>query len=169
MYEIRKITKADIASFHEALEVVARESSFLRSNSAPPFEAVRDFVLHNIENDNPQFVAIVEHMVVGWCDIVRATGMHESHVGELGMGVMPAWRGRAVGRSLLVETVAAADESGFLRIELSVHSDNLKAISLYRGFGFQEEGRKAKARLKSGIPVDVILMARLKPSADWPS
>jgi ribosomal protein S18 acetylase RimI-like enzyme len=168
--KVRQITEADIVGFHVALDAVARETSFLRGNKAPPFDAVASFVLNNIETRNPQFVAIAhEEKVVGWCDIVRGRGAHERHLGELGMGVIAEWRGRGIGKKLLVETVAAADAEKLLRIELSVHSDNLRAISLYRDFGFVEEGRKIKARLKSSVPVDVILMARLRPEGEWPS
>lgn len=83
-------------------------------------------------------------------------------------GALPVNVAAVIGKRLLVETVAAADAEKFLRIELSVHSDNLRAISLYRDFGFVEEGRKIKARLKSSVPVDVLLMARLRPEGEWP-
>ena len=170
MVEVRPITEADIAGFHMILDAVAREASFLRATQAPPFDAVASFVLDNIESRNPQFVAVTpEGRVVGWCDIVRGRGAHERHLGELGMGVVAEWRGRGIGKKLLVETVAAADAEKLLRIELSVHSDNLRAISLYRAFGFVEEGRKIKARLKSSVTVDVLLMARLRPEVEWPS
>ena len=169
MIEVRQITEADVPGFHMSLDAVARETSFLRGNQAPPFDAVASFVLNNIESRNPQFVAVTqEEKVVGWCDIIRGRGAHERHLGELGMGVIAEWRGFGIGKRLLVETVAAADAEKFLWIELSVHSDNLRAISLYRDFGFVEEGRKIKARLKSSVPVDVLLMARLRPEGEWP-
>jgi RimJ/RimL family protein N-acetyltransferase len=165
---VRQITEADIIGFHAALDSVARESNFLRGDAAPPVEAVAAFVRQNIEKQNPQLVAIDEQgQVIGWCDIVRAHGRHETHLGELGMGVMANFRGRGVGRQLLVRTVAAADLHGFLRIELSVHSDNLVAAELYRRFGFVEEGRKRRARIKNGTPVDVLMMARLLPDQLW--
>lgn len=167
MVVVRRIAEADIAGFREALDAVARESNFLRSNQAPPIEAVSSFVLENLSKKNPQFVAVADGSIVGWCDIVRAAGMHERHLGELGMGLMAHWRGRGIGKQLLIETVKAADAENFLRIELSVHSDNVRAINLYRDFGFIEEGRKIRARLKGSIPVDVIMMARLRPDADW--
>jgi ribosomal protein S18 acetylase RimI-like enzyme len=170
MIRVRQITEADIPGFHAALDAVARESRFLRGNQAPAFDDVASFVRGNIQNRNPQFVAVTEvGDVVGWCDIVRARGDHERHQGELGMGVIAEWRGAGVGKHLLAETVANADAEKFLRIELSVHSDNQRAISLYRGFGFEEEGRKRKARLKSSGPVDVLLMARLRPEEEWPT
>lgn len=168
MVVIRRITKSDVEGFHMALDAVARESSFLRGNQAPPLEAVSSFVSGNLSANNPQFVAVDDGTIVGWCDIVRAAGMHERHLGELGMGVMARWRGRGIGTQLLTDTVEAGDAENFLRVELSVHSDNNRAIKLYRDFGFVEEGRKVRARLKDGVHVDVVMMARLKPDADWP-
>ena len=168
MVVVRRITEADIEGFHAALDAVARESSFLRGNKAPPIEAVSSFVLGNLSTKNPQFVVVAEGRIVGWCDIVRAAGMHEMHLGELGMGIVAEWRGRGLGRRLLVDTVDAADAENFLRIELSVHSDNVRAIKLYHDFGFVEEGRKIRARLKGGVPVDVVMMARLRPDTEWP-
>lgn len=127
-----------------------------------------DFVRHNIASDNPQFVAIADYgEVVGWCDIVRARSRHESHMGELGMGVVAGFRGQGVGRQLLVATIVAADAAGFLRIELSVHEDNPVAARLYRSYGFTEEGRQRRARIKNGRPVDVLLMSRLLPDHLW--
>lgn len=170
MVEVRPIGQGDIPGFHAALDAVARQASFLRGNQAPPFDAVASFVRGNIASRNPQFVAVSpDGQVVGWCDIVRRHGAHERHLGELGMGVIAQWRGRGIGRKLLVDTVAAADNEGFLRIELSVHSDNIVALLLYRDFGFAEEGRKLKARLKAAVPVDVIMMARLRPESEWPA
>jgi L-amino acid N-acyltransferase YncA len=170
MVEVRPITEADIPGFHAALDAVAKDASFLRGNQAPPYEAVASFVRGNIESGNPQFVAVTgEGQVVGWCDIVRGRGAHERHLGELGMGVVAAWRKGGIGRRLLMATVAAAEAAGFLRIELSVHADNVAALSLYRTSGFAEEGRKIKARLKSQVGVDVIMMARLRPDSEWPA
>lgn len=169
MHNVRAITEQDISGFWETLDAVARESSFLRSAGAPPFEVVRNFVLDNIETGNPQFVALADSKVVGWCDIVRATASHEKHCGELGMGVRSEWRGRGLGRMLLEATVAEADARGFLRVELSVHSDNPRAIALYRLNGFVEEGRKQRARIKGNAVLDVLLMARIRPDEHWPS
>lgn len=169
MVSVRHIVEDDIAGFHAALDAVARESGFLRSTQAPPLDAVGAFVRNNIERKNPQFVAVTEAGdVVGWCDIVRDDGRHERHGGELGMGIVEAWRGQGIGKRLLAETVAAADAENFLRIELSVHADNRHAIALYSGAGFIEEGRKRRARLRSSMAVDVILMARLRPDRYWP-
>lgn len=84
------------------------------------------------------------------------------------MGVRSDWRGRGLGRSLLEATLAEADARGVLRVELSVHSDNPRAIALYIRNGFIEEGRKLGARIKGNAVLDVLLMARLRPDEHWP-
>lgn len=168
MVEVRPIEERDIAGFRDALDSVARDTGFLRSDAAPPMEGVAAFVRGNIAAGHPQFVAVADGRVVGWCDIIPADALHERHGGEMGMGVVAEWRGKGIGRALLTRTIAAADAAGLLRIGLSVHADNPRAIALYRQCGFVEEGRQIKARLKQGVAVDIIMMARLRPADEWP-
>jgi ribosomal protein S18 acetylase RimI-like enzyme len=167
MVVVRIINERDIDSFHSTLDAVAAESNFLRTNKAPPLDDVARFVRQNIATNNPQFVAVADDKIVGWCDIVRGTATQERHCGGLGMGVLADWRGHGLGKRLLADTIAAADEDNFLRIELSVYSNNHTAIQLYRNFGFVEEGRLVRARLSAAGATDIILMARLRPDADW--
>ena len=54
-----------------------------------------------------------------------------------------------------------ARKKGFYRLELGVLSTNEQAISLYKKFGFQEEGiRKSRYHI-DGTWVDEILMSKL--------
>lgn len=79
------------------------------------------------------------------------------------MGLLPEWRNKGFGERLLRHAIQAADNFGFLRIELGVFSTNAPAASLYRKVGFVEEGTKYKAILIDGVFHDEIIMARLKP------
>ncbi|MFC3221340.1 GNAT family N-acetyltransferase [Tianweitania populi] len=84
------------------------------------------------------------------------------------MGVVSRWRGQGIGRKLIVETLKAADDAAeFLRIQLSVYSNNDAAINLYRSVGFQQEGVQRKARISLSGFVDVIMMARLQYADLW--
>ena len=56
------------------------------------------------------------------------------------MGVHPDYRGRGVGRRLLAATLEAACRRGIERVELQVLESNEIAISLYKRFGFEQEG-----------------------------
>jgi putative acetyltransferase len=50
-----------------------------------------------------------------------------------------------------------------LRIELTVYTDNHRAIKLYQKFGFQEEGVRRAYALRDGVYVDALAMGRLHP------
>lgn len=157
--EIRPITVDDIEGFHRAVDIVARERKYLAFLEAPPLASTREFVLENIAKGNPQFVAIADDGVAGWCDIVRHTRPIHAHAGVLGMGLLPAYRGRGHGRKLLETTLKAAKLAGFSRVELTVHADNPRALALYERVGFVREGIKRRATCIDGRFGDTIMMA----------
>ncbi|EJT04821.1 N-acetyltransferase GCN5 [Rhizobium sp. CCGE 510] len=66
---IEPIAAAHVDSFHNALDVVAREKKYLSMLEAAPLPQMREFVMGMIAKGNPQFVATAEDQVVGWCDI----------------------------------------------------------------------------------------------------
>jgi ribosomal protein S18 acetylase RimI-like enzyme len=82
---------------------------------------------------------------VGWCDIIRNPHEGFRHVGRLGMGILPDYRGRGLGKQLAIQTIRAARQVGMERIELEVFASNGVAIALYRALGFVTEGTKRHA------------------------
>ena len=160
---LRQIEEGDIDGFRTAIDRVAHERKYLALLQAPPAEQVRAFVRRNIENGYPQIVAVDDDKIVGWCNIPPASRAVSAHVGDLFMGLLPEWRGRGLGERLLKQAIQAADDFGFLRIELGVFATNTAAAALYRKVGFVEEGTKSKAILIDGAFHDEIIMARLKP------
>ena len=159
--EVRPIREEDIESFHATVDMVARERKFIARLEAPPIEQVRTFVRRNIEKGYPQFVAVNDRQVVGWCNIPPMAREVMAHVGDLFMGLKPEWRGQGLGERLLREALAAADTFGYRRIELGVFAGNARAAALYRKAGFVEEGIKRRAILIDGVFHDEIIMARL--------
>lgn len=149
-YRIVPIAEEHIASFREALDLVARERKYLALLEAPPIERVRDFVLANIEHHHPQFVALDGDTVIGWCDVVPNSRAIYAHCGGLGMGLLPQYRGQGLGRRLMEVTLAAAFAFGLKRIELMVRRDNVNAVALYESLGFEIEGLHRNAILLDG-------------------
>ena len=152
------IAEAHALSFRECLDVVARERQFLALYEAPPPAQVLRFVTENLANDNPQFVALEGDRVVGWADVVRGWAPAIAHVGTLGMGVLPGYRGRGIGESLLRACLAQARTRGITRVELSARADNARAISLYERVGFVREGVKRGAMRYEGVDYDCVMM-----------
>jgi len=131
-----------IESYHPCLDAVARERRYLPFVQAPPFESTREFVLSNIANHVPQFLALSINDVIGWCDIspIRLEGF--THCGTLGMGVRKDFRRLGIGTRLLERTMVEARVKGMERIELEVFASNTPAIKLYQKAGFVTEGVK---------------------------
>src|SRR5688572_13638583 len=134
---------------------------YLAVFEAPPPRDVQAFVLHNIPARVPQFVALEEGPVVGWCDVLPRPQPALRHTGVLGMGVVSAWRGHGIGSRLLQVAVQAAWQREMTRLELTVRVDNERARRLYERFGFTVEGRCRRHMRMNGRYEDGYLMALL--------
>ena len=159
--QIEPIAEEHIESYHQCLDAVARERLHLAFVKAPPLASTRTFVLSNIAHDVPQFVAVRDGLVIGWCDVspMRLEGF--THRGTLGMGVRREYRRLGIGTRLITQTIDKAKEKGLERIELEVFASNTPAISLYEKVGFVVEGMKKKARKLDGAYDDIVDMALL--------
>ncbi|WGU39467.1 GNAT family N-acetyltransferase [Phenylobacterium sp. NIBR 498073] len=108
-------------------------------------------------------VAVIGGKVVGSLGLSRLEG-RRSQVGTFGMAVHDGYAGRGVGTALLAAAVEQADRwLGLQRLELTVWSDNARAIALYERFGFEREGVMRSYAWRDGEHVDAIAMARLRP------
>jgi RimJ/RimL family protein N-acetyltransferase len=154
------IAPALASGYRAALDAVARKRKYLSSLEAPPGDRSEAFVRSNIEKGNPHFVALIDGVVVGWCDIYRDSHPWAQHAGVLGMGVVAAYRGRGIGKRLIVAALDAA-RANFHRVELEVFSNNAAAIALYEQVGFIHEGRRRDAYLLADGYCDLLVMSRL--------
>lgn len=155
------IAEEHIEGFCAAVDCVARERRYLAFLEGPPLDSSRAFVRDNIAQGHPHYVALDGGRVVGWCDITPPGRPVYAHGGILGIGVLPAWRGKGTGRRLMAATLAAARARGLKRVGLTVYDHNERAAALYRKMGFAVEGRQRKACLIDGVYHDVILMGLL--------
>jgi ribosomal protein S18 acetylase RimI-like enzyme len=162
-YQIVPIAEEHIPSFRAGVDVVARERKYLAFLEAPPLEDVTRFVLENIEHGYPQFVVLSPDTVVGWCDVIpNRTRVIYSHCGTLGVGLLPEFRGKGIGRKLMRRTIDAAFAFGLTRIELTVRESNVNAIALYKSLGFEIEGLHRNAVCIEGQYENLYSMALLR-------
>lgn len=110
-------------------------------------------------------VAVADGAVIASAGIsAPSTSPRRRHAGWLGITVGAAWQDRGVGSLLMAALLDWADNwAGLLRIELTVYTDNTRAIALYEKFGFLREGTHRAYALRGGRYVDVLAMARLHP------
>jgi RimJ/RimL family protein N-acetyltransferase len=165
---IARIAPEHVEGFHQCVDFVARERKYLAFLEAPPLSSTRQFVMNNISKGYSQFVAIADSNVVGWCDVIPKDRPVHAHSGVLGMGLLPHFRGRGNGIALVDATINEARRQGLVRIELTVHADNERAIAFYKRVGFEKEGVLKDAVRIDGRYKDLILMAIVDRSTGLP-
>lgn len=105
-------------------------------------------------------------------EVVGSCGLHPAHSSPrrrhalyLGISVLSQAQGKGVGAAMMQAMCDYADNwAAALRLELSVYTDNERAIALYRRFGFVIEGTFKGYVMRNGRYVDAYAMARLHPN-----
>jgi RimJ/RimL family protein N-acetyltransferase len=161
MIEIVPIAPAHMDGFHRLVDLVARERRYLAMLEAPPLELMRAFNSDIIKKGHPRFVALSAGEVVGWCDVLPKPWPIQAHVGVLGMGLLPPFRGQGIGGRLIATALDAARRFGLSRVELTVREDNANAIALYKKIGFVAEGVQRHAFRVDGEYKNLVMMALL--------
>lgn len=115
--------------------------------------------------DNPYNIAIVAvlgNVVVGLIDFSNGGRQRISHTGDFGMSVDKRFRGQGIGEILLQSLIDWAKSTDKIEnINLSVHSDNDRALALYKKLGFVVEGvRKNDLKYGPDKYIDTVLMGK---------
>jgi putative acetyltransferase len=122
--------------------------------------------LADVAPDDFLLVATIAGEVVGNFGLQAVSkSPRRRHVGAVGMAVRDDRQGRGVGTALLKAGLELADGwLNYQRLELSVYTDNVGAVHLYRKFGFAIEGTCRAYAFRDGKYVDAYQMARLNPA-----
>ncbi|HDS11744.1 MAG TPA: GNAT family N-acetyltransferase [Candidatus Wirthbacteria bacterium] len=145
-------------SLSQANQSISAEGKYLSTLTGFNTEKTKQFVRFIIKNRFPQFLALSDEQVIGWCDIVPKESPLMAHVGVLGMGLLKEYREQGLGSRLLATTLEDAQKKQIEKIELDVYATNTRAIHLYEKFGFQIEGVRHKGRKLNGVYDDIVLM-----------
>ena len=167
MVTIREATKEDAAAILSFMATVGSQSDNLVTdekglpNSLGQEEA---YLQHKMESKNSiQLLAFEDHVLIGSAGCDASTRQRICHSGEIGISVLKSYWGKGVGSALLDFLVqwARTSETGLRKLNLTVRSDNDRAIALYKRFGFIEEGRVKRLFLINGVFYDGMTMGLL--------
>jgi len=141
---IRPFASPDREALVEAVNSVCGEGRWMSTSRFQPTPAW----MHALEASGcPHHILLVAEdrgQVVGWCRLFPQDGCGRAATeAELGIGLLPAYRGRGWGKALLHEVLGRAPSAGLHRIVLKTRVDNLRAIRLFTHYGFVETGRRA--------------------------
>ena len=159
---IRPATEADADAFAKVFADRSASNGTLQHPYSSA-EVWRTRLAGNVGTRQVTFAAVVNGRVVG------NAGLHpinnnprQKHVCSLGISIADAYQGRGVGRALMNACLDFADNwANYARVELTVHSDNARAVKLYESLGFEHEGRLRDFSFREGGYVDALFMGRI--------
>jgi L-phenylalanine/L-methionine N-acetyltransferase len=138
-----------------------------------PYAAVASRVemLTKIDTNAVRLVAVQRDAATGAERMAAHAGLFTSHTSlrrmharGLGITIGKEFQGQGLGDRLMHGLLDWADNwAGVLRTELTVFTDNARAITLYQRHGFVQEGVLRAYALRGGDYVDALSMARLHP------
>lgn len=121
------------------------------------------FYKDSIAEKNLFLVAEVEGKIVGFTCCQGNELSRFRHKAEFGICILKEYWGYGIGKVLLENILLWVDTVGIEKITLTVVETNIKAIELYKRFGFVEEGLLIKDRIhKDGNYYNTVIMGRLK-------
>ena len=160
---VRRAEPSDAEAIH-ATFIGARAIAGTLQLPYPSVEMWRQRLAEGIATDY-LLVATIAGEVVGNLGLHAASkSPRRRHVADIGMAVRDDRQRHGVGTALMQAAIDLADGwLNYQRLELSVFTDNLAALALYRKFGFAIEGTCRAYAYRSVAYVDAYMMARLRP------
>ena len=162
MITTRSSTPEDADAISACVDAVSRERRYLGNTSGFSAEQTRAFIASLSDGGGIQIVVVADAKIVGWCDVTPVPFEGMRHVGRLGMGLLPSFRGQGLGRRLVREALSQVFAKTLKRVELEVFASNKIAVGLYEREGFVIEGRKRFARFLDGAEDDILIMGCLR-------
>ncbi|MGN1402502.1 MAG: GNAT family N-acetyltransferase [Bacillus sp. (in: firmicutes)] len=165
-FVVRTAAPDDAAKVRALMKMIMEEAPYLVTTEAE-FTITVDQEKQFLEQMNGDYgkLAIVaerENEIIGFLDFHNGNRHRTAHQGSFGMTVKKEYRQLGVGTALLKTLLQWAEDHPLIeKVCLEVFAENEAAISLYKRFGFREEGVKRKAvKTSAGTYHDLLLMAR---------
>ncbi|MCR5620640.1 MAG: GNAT family N-acetyltransferase [Treponema sp.] len=146
---LRNGEAADGRAIYENFNATHAETDYLLSypdeNSYDPEQEAK-FLDEKANSPNEiEIVAFVDGKVAGMAGIEAVGAKYKlKHRAEFGISILREYWGLGLGKALTNACIQCAREAGYAQLELNVVAGNKRAVSLYKGVGFEEFGRNPR-------------------------
>lgn len=104
-------------------------------------------------------------LVAGWAALSPVSDRCVyAGVAENSVYVAPAHHGRGIGRALLQDLVARAEDAGIWTVQTGIFPENTASIALHQACGFRLVGRRERLGRLDGVWRDVLFLERRSPA-----
>lgn len=162
MLTIREAAPEDAAAMLALSKVVGGETDFLLTDERGWRNSEENEAeLLAVWMTDPKvcmFAALIDGELAGFFSVMRAGRGRVAHVAEFGIAIRKSCWHLGIGAMATVVSIDFARQAGYHKLSLSVRADNLRAIALYKRFGFSEAGVLRDQLLVNGEYFDEIVM-----------
>jgi len=127
-------------------------------------ESVKKYICSMDFEKNLLIVAATDRAVVGALSGIQMDGgksPQTAHILNIGLHIIPAYRGHGIGSQMLVYAINWAKERTFKKLEANIFTTNKKSLHLFERAGFIEEGMRHK-RIRIGNQyIDEVLLGKI--------
>lgn len=146
---LRNGEAADGRAVYENFNATHAETDYLLSypdeNSYDPEQEAKFLDGKAASPNEIEIVAFVDGKVAGMAGIEAVGAKYKlKHRAEFGISILREYWGLGLGKALTNACIQCAREAGYAQLELNVVAGNERAVSLYKGVGFEEFGRNPR-------------------------
>lgn len=166
MFTIRNAEPEDAERMIAHVNQVDTESVFLSREPGEFSMSVEDeqkFIATKKNSEYTLFlVAEVDGEIIANCEAAVNPKRRLLHKAVVGISVQKAYWSMGIGRKMMNAVITWCRGKGLVKIELTVDTENQRALSLYTSLGFEVEGTLRKSmRLADGTTRDTYSMGLL--------
>ena len=146
MLNFREIVVSDYQEFNKLYKLIESESDFMlyeKDERKTTDEQQKNFLERlTVDPNSTIIIAEFKNLMVGFIGIINESPRKKRFSRYVAMGILKEYHGRNIGTQLMRQCIDYCNNQGVERIELTVVKDNIKAVNLYKKFGFEIEGIK---------------------------
>lgn len=162
--KIRERNPEDTKNFCEFLKRLDSEAEYMLFEKGER-DISHDVIKRNIENiiknGDVCFIALNKNEISGFVIAVREKHIRTRHVASVVIGILEEYCGMGIGYEMFQNIFKWAGNNGVRRLELTVITENIRAVNLYKKLGFKVEGLREISTFQDGKYFDEYYMAKL--------
>ena len=163
---IRVARPEDAEVLTKLIKQVEAESEYMLMEAgerkvSPEQQRIR---LVQMENESNFTILVAEQEpghLAGYLIAIRGTVKRNKHTSYLVIGILQDYQGSGIGTKLFQRIEEWAITQKISRLELTVVTQNVAGLALYKKMGFEIEGTKRNSLMISGTYFDEYYMAKL--------
>lgn len=161
---IRERNLNDVNEFCEFLKKLDSEAEFMlleKGERDVSSEKIFKNIKAVISNGDTCYVAVVNDKIIGYIIAIREKFIRTRHIANIVIGILEEYCNKGIGYNLFQEVFSWAKMNNIIKLELSVITENKRAVKLYTKLGFAIEGTRKKSTFINGKYFDDFYMAKI--------